>query len=429
MPEKFFIYFWISFISLFSLSLMLLTLKSRFKKRTTIILLIAFTILLLLVNFQIYHNSTLSSFEIYNIITIFLPQLFFIFFIGKRGFISTCVSALNAYISIYTIQIIKSAISRYIPDSHLWSEYLYIIFYPMIWMFVKQYAINFQNDLEQINHKLVTYLLLFSLICFAEIFAYGYIIKSLTVYVLRFEIFGAAVLSMYYFSFFVFYKIVQNYKYKSMELHAQELKQKELEYLDDRLRIRESKDQQLKIIRHDLRHVLITIKQLIYNNNLIEANKLIEKYTEKVDSLALKNYCNDYIIDSIIDYYANICAKHNIKFNVQVNNFEESLNISNYDFAIFISNCLENAVNATKKLQENRRIDFSFLNNQGRLILQIRNTYNGKIKLGKNGKPTSRSKYHGIGTASIEWFASKHNLNLNYNITKDLFIISVLFNN
>ena len=427
MGEEFILYFWIIFISLFSLSMLLLTLQPRFKKRTTVILITIFTILLIGANCLIYHDKTLAIFEIANFFTILLPLLFFIFFIGKRGFISTTASVLNTYMSIYTVQILKSTISRYIPNDYIWIDYIYVVFYPIIWIFVKQFYINFQNDLEKVSPKLINYLLIFSLLIYGEIIAYGYLIQAQTVHVLRFEIFGVAVLSVYYVSLFIFYKIIQSYKAKLLELNSQELKNRELEYLDDRLKIREQKDQQLKIIRHDLRHVLISIRQLLYNNNIIEANKIIEKYTEQIDSLQLKNYCNDYVIDSVIDYYANICNKHNIEFNVQVNNFEEVLNIPNYDFAIFISNCLENAVNATKKLSENRKIDFTFLNNQGRLVLQVKNTYNGRIKFGKNHKPVSRSKYHGIGTSSIEWFAERHNLMIDYKVTKELFIISVLF--
>lgn len=427
MGEEFILYFWIIFISLFSLSMLLLTLQPRFKKRTTAILITIFTILLIGANCLIYHDKTLAIFEIANFFTILLPLLFFIFFIGKRGFISTTASVLNTYMSIYTVQILKSTISRYIPNDYIWIDYIYVVFYPIIWIFVKQFYINFQNDLEKVSPKLINYLLIFSLLIYGEIIAYGYLIQAQTAHVLRFEIFGVAVLSVYYVSLFIFYKIIQSYKAKLLEINSQELKNRELEYLDDRLKIREQKDQQLKIIRHDLRHVLISIRQLLYNNNIIEANKIIEKYTEQIDSLQLKNYCNDYVIDSVIDYYANICNKHNIEFNVQVNNFEEVLNIPNYDFAIFISNCLENAVNATKKLSENRKIDFTFLNNQGRLVLQVKNTYNGRIKFGKNHKPVSRSKYHGIGTSSIEWFAERHNLMIDYKATKELFIISVLF--
>lgn len=427
MPEEFYIYFWIIFISFFSLSMLLLTLESRFKKKVTTILVLVFSILLIIANCYFYSNKNMSAFEVYNIFTILLPQMIFIFLIGKRGFIATVTSALNTYISIYTIQILKSIISRYIPNNFMWTEYFYIVFYPIIWIFVKQYYINLHNDIEKISPKLISYLLLFSLVIYGEIIAYGYLIRLTTEHVLRFEIFGVAVLSIYYVSFFIFYKIIKSYNFRLQEMNVQELKNRELEYLDDRLKVREQKEQQLKIIRHDLRHVLITIKQLLYNNNIIEANKIIEKYTENVDSLQLKSYCNDSVIDSVIDYYANICTKHNITFNVQVNNFEEVLNIPNYDFAIFISNCLENAVNATKKLQDNKRIDFTFLNNKGRLVLQIKNTYNGRIKI-KNGKPVSRSKYHGIGTSSIEWFAKRHNLDLDYQITKELFVISVLFN-
>lgn len=427
MSETFYLFFWIVFISLFSLSLHLLTVESKFKPFTTTILCMIFSCVLIFVNAVIFKDQDLSKFEVQNFITILIPEFFFIYFIGKRGFIATATSTLNTYISIYTVQIIKSTFSRYIPNDYLWTEYIYIVFYPIIWIYIKHFYINLHKEIESVSPSLLKYLLFFSSVCLLEIFAYGYLIQNHIEYSLRIEIFGIAVISIYYISFAIFNKIVKEYKQKFLQLNAQKLKSRELDYIDDRLKIREKKDKELKVIRHDLRHVLITIKQLLYNNNIIEANKIIDKYTEAVDSLQLKSYCNDYVIDSIIDYYAGICEKNNIKFNVQINNFEDILDISNYDFAIFISNCLENAVNASKKINDNRQIDFTLLNNNGRLILQIKNVFNGKIKLDKNGKPISKSKNHGIGSDSIEWFAQRHNLDLSYSITKTIFTISVLF--
>ena len=210
MPEEFYIYFWIIFISFFSLSMLLLTLESRFKKKVTTILVLVFSILLIIANCYFYSNKNMSAFEVYNIFTILLPQMIFIFLIGKRGFIATVTSALNTYISIYTIQILKSIISRYIPNNFMWTEYFYIVFYPIIWIFVKQYYINLHNDIEKISPKLISYLLLFSLVIYGEIIAYGYLIRLTTEHVLRFEIFGVAVLSIYYVSFFIFYKIIKS---------------------------------------------------------------------------------------------------------------------------------------------------------------------------------------------------------------------------
>lgn len=68
-----------------------------------------------------------------------------------------------------------------------------------------------------------------------------------------------------------------------------------------------------------------------------------------------------------------------------------------------------------------------FINNMGRLILQVENSFNGQIEKDKDDKPTSSLSGHGIGTNSIHWFAERNNLSVNYNITDSVFKISVLF--
>ena len=41
--------------------------------------------------------------------------------------------------------------------------------------------------------------------------------------------------------------------------------------------------------------------------------------------------------------------------------------------------------------------------------------------------PTSFKEGHGIGTASIASFVKKYNLNLDYEINNNVFIVSILF--
>lgn len=424
--DKIVLILWIIFVTFFSFSTLYYTTQSKFKKTTTLIASCLFCLTLIALNIIVFYNDGASKFALYNVVTVLIPLLIWILIIEKKGYLSSITSAVNIYMAIYALQILKATFSRYLNDS-LWVEITAFVLYLIIWVYIKKFYINFHKELETVAPRLIIYLLGFSIITYAEIISYGYVVQDATHYSIRLEIFGIAVLSVYFLSYAIFYQILKSYKYNLMEISDRMLEQKEISYLDDRLKVREKKDKQLRILRHDFRHVLITMRQYLKENNMYEANKLIDQYIEDVDQSAVKSYCSDYIIDSIIDYYVTLCEKKGIEFNINVNNFEQVLNIPSYDFAIFLSNCLENAVHGTSKLITNRRIDFTFINNHGRLVLQIKNTFNGEIKLNRDKKPTNRKKHHGLGTNSIDWFAEKHNLIIDYNITKELFIINVLF--
>ena len=429
MFENFTIIFWIIFISFFSLTIMGYTTKFRYKKSTTITLFVIFMTILIGANIFIYYDKELQMFELYNFVTILLPEIVFIYIVGQRGFSSTITSFLNTYLAIYTVQILKSSINRYLPSVTIYNEAIHILLYIFIWIYIRKFYIPFNNELQKYNKKLSRILLAFVSVIYLELTVYAFLLTLTTRdLIIELEIFAAAILSIYYFSFLIFYMIFKDYKNKLFELNDKELQKKDLLYLNDRLKIREVKDKELKILRHDLRHVALTVNQLLNNNNIDEAKNILNQYTENIDENYSRSYCNDHVIDSVIDYYETICNKNKIMLKVQMNNFEDILKISNYDFAIFISNCLENAVTATMKLEKNRKISVILLNNHGRLILQIKNTYKEKIKLDRNNNPTSYRKNHGIGTSSIQSFIKKYNLLSDYEITEDTFTINVLFN-
>ena len=184
---------------------------------------------------------------------------------------------------------------------------------------------------------------------------------------------------------------------------------------------------QLKILRHDLRHLLITINSLIKNGEIDEASDVIKNYINTIDTTTTKRYSTISMLDAILEYYSAICKEKNIDFQTNLINFEEAIKISSSELTIFISNCLENAINGTSKLEDGRYINMKFINNMGRLILQIENSFTGQIETDKDNKPISSLKGHGIGTNSIHWFAERNNLSITYNITDTVFKISVLF--
>ena len=74
-----------------------------------------------------------------------------------------------------------------------------------------------------------------------------------------------------------------------------------------------------------------------------------------------------------------------------------------------------------------RSINFTFLNNDNRLVLKITNTFDGNISYDENGLPTNSEVGHGIGTSSIRKIAEENKLLLSYDINDETFTIKILF--
>lgn len=430
MSDKLLIILTIVFSSIFVGSLIYLIKQKRFKTLVHIIITIIYTILVIIGNLVYFKGKSFDHFQALIFPTIFLPFLILLLVLSKQRIFTSMSFILNANLSIFSISILRGLALRYIHIDPLIIDSISFVLYPIIWTYVKYFYLDLQNEFDIEIPKICPILFLYAFLAIAELMIYKTLADMLNQPLLRYEIFSAAVLSIYFVSFFIFNLLFKAYKNKLVDISNEEIIHKEAHYIEDKLMTYQQSKEELRIIKHDLKHVLITISQLISNNQLEEANEYIQNYTEVINTVAdTKKYSNNPIIDSVISYYVSYCEKNGIKFSLQLDEFENTLNISDLDFSVFISNCLENAVNATNKLNKNKEISFSLINNKNRFIMQIKNTYNGKIKLDNNNYPIATTKNHGIGTSSIKWFVEKYNWDLNYEITKTHFTISILLNN
>lgn len=417
-------------LSIFSMICLILTsnVKVGKRKRNKFKLTVftsLFTIILLIGNYFIYYNIGIGYFEAYNILTIFLPQAIFVSVLSRRTILSSATASINTYLLILTIQLLKNVLYRY-TDIY-WTQYSQIILYPFAVAFIAKIYKPLHDEIEQVIPKLLSLILSFGIILLGEFWVYSILIESFSSYVLRLEIFGVATASIYYVAILIIYMIVKLIKNKLIETSDSKILTAQIQDLENSVKLRELKNTEIKIIRHDLKHVLSSISTMINNQEYEEAIKIIKDYNIKIENTNSIVFCKNPIINTVLESYYAICIENDIEFNIKVNDFEDILNVPAYDLGIFISNCLENAVNACKKLEANRKINFKFLNNNGRLILRVSNTYNGEIELDDRKQPISTKDGHGIGTLSMKYFADKNGLILDYDINDNLFVINVLF--
>jgi sensor histidine kinase regulating citrate/malate metabolism len=221
--------------------------------------------------------------------------------------------------------------------------------------------------------------------------------------------------------------LIGQYHAKIVYIKDNEWLQNHLQYTVEQIKQQERKDSELRILHHDLRHILTTTSTLIQDGKNDKALEFLNQYISLINGTRRRRYCEDSLINASLDYYYNICQDNNIKFNCKLNNIEEALKIPSHEVAVVISNCLENAINASLRLESNRLINFTFLNNNGRLVLKVENNYDGIIELDSDNKPTTNEENHGIGTASIQYFAKRNDLIIDYEMTNSLFKIIILF--
>ena len=176
-------------------------------------------------------------------------------------------------------------------------------------------------------------------------------------------------------------------------------------------------------IRHDLK------QELVYLSHLLQCHEY-EKMKEVLDSLygeLQENCCaegrsGNLALDALINHLTQETMKYKIELdlNIDVNG---EMNLDDTELCVLVGNVFDNAVEASKKIAENRKIWVYFSYKKGYLCFLVKNRYNGRIQ--RDGKIIKSTKegMHGFGLLSVKRIV--HNYHGNMEISEKDKIFSV----
>lgn len=148
--------------------------------------------------------------------------------------------------------------------------------------------------------------------------------------------------------------------------------------------------------RHDIRHHLLHIANLINGGNPQGALNYIEEYDKAVFSLSPKKYCQNTVINNILSSYGTRFQEKNIAFSVKCQMSKE-LKMKDIDMVSMLGNILENALHACEKSSLERKMTALYLTkNDHQFMIICENTCDEPMEL-VDGIPKNK----GIGILSI----------------------------
>lgn len=410
----------------FIVALMLVT-GSKYSFKKTVLIIVPSVLVLLTFNLLLFVNSENENLLSWLILTVYLPESVIAFIIGDKEKFSLLTCIINVFIGFFMIYIIDPMLVRIFKDNYAVITILYIICFPLITSYLFFAYRKLHNLVERILPRFLILLAIYGGAIICEIVLYQFLLSITSDPPLRLEVFGIGILSVYFISIVGIYIFVYFYNRTISESVDKEVLNRQIEIIQDNAEVRKEKENSLRILRHDMKHLIVTSIGLLQAGQVDDAIELLSGYQDKVENTTTLTFTNVPMINAILEYYYNKCQKNNIAFEIIINDFEGYLNVPVNELALVISNILDNAVTASLKLNDNRYIRFKFINNNGRLILQVKNNYRGKVNIGDDNLPTSKKEKHGLGTKSIEKFVKDHGLTLDYNITKKTFKITILF--
>lgn len=163
--------------------------------------------------------------------------------------------------------------------------------------------------------------------------------------------------------------------------------------------------------RHDLRHHLQYLLSCIENGQSDRAKDYISSICAEIEAQQVRRYCENEGVNLMLSAFAKRAEKAGIEMEVQ-GAFPNLVPVGDNDLCVILSNALENALHACIPLTGAEkaciiRVKLRFLEQNGRLFLQITNPCQENVRFEK-GIPVSSRPGHGIGVQSIRAVVEKY---------------------
>lgn len=161
---------------------------------------------------------------------------------------------------------------------------------------------------------------------------------------------------------------------------------------------------EIREVKHDIRHFVGAIKRLAEDERYNELNSFLNELAEITETDPLPIFCDNAVANSILGYYFLMAKKSGIQFYCACS-IQKRLSINDSDLCIVMGNAIENAIEACEKLDNKQdrfvSVEARTINNQ--LLIKIENSYDGCLTLQNGGfVSTKREKSHGLGMKNIK---------------------------
>ena len=211
-----------------------------------------------------------------------------------------------------------------------------------------------------------------------------------------------------------------------MERLQAELIEREKNYYYQQAELLQSSSRELSAFRHDSMNYLYALQSMLSKSDEA-AKQYMEKLIGKMQDVDEYSDTGNIAVDSVINYKLAIAEQKQIEVTSNVI-FPEHMDYAEEDLITVLGNLLDNAIEATEKVEENRYIKFEMKYKFGALFISVKNCYDGKLVM-KKGELTTRkqnSKYHGIGLMSIKKVVGYHGGNMDIKYDKKDFEVNIM---
>lgn len=199
-----------------------------------------------------------------------------------------------------------------------------------------------------------------------------------------------------------------------------------IRYLEDILERKKLKDS----ILHDTKRNYSTILHLMESQEYLEAKNILLSLLNDVQKIEQKNYTSNKIMNAIISEKQSKCLRIGEGvLNCDIDMAVDFSVIEDVDLITIFSNALDNAIEASDKIDD-PRIDFCARNSieMESIVVRISNRFDGELNVEKGKIITSKNDglEHGIGITNIEKTVEKYHGSMSISSSEGVFSLSLI---
>lgn len=174
--------------------------------------------------------------------------------------------------------------------------------------------------------------------------------------------------------------------------------------------ISESFDNQ-KRKTHEYKNQILCIESMLGKKQYSELEAYVTGLYGKLNNETDVINTNHVIINAVLNAKYQEAVEKGIVFVFKVNDLAD-LEICDDDVVTILANLLDNAIEACEKCTDKKIIKLKFIKKEDKIIISVKNTYNGVIRC-ENGEikttKSSRPEEHGVGIKNVLKIIEKYN--------------------
>lgn len=210
------------------------------------------------------------------------------------------------------------------------------------------------------------------------------------------------------------------YNSKQITLKMNEvIEQLEYVYKYSELEHIEKMYEEAKKLRHNIKHNIVVAEGFIDSKQYKKAKEYMEELVQtKVDAFGYTRYCDNQVINYIINDKKNKCTQSKIEFKCIV--FGKITGVHDIDISVLIGNLLDNAIEATEKTDD-KIVNLEIYNRSFVEIIIENSITKSVLKYNPEFLTTKENdELHGYGMKSIKDIICKYKGEITYEETGNM---------